>query len=45
VGVDFSASIASVTNDAMQAEVFVTYLADPGNTALCRKNGLESLFH
>jgi molybdate transport system substrate-binding protein len=44
-GVDFSAGIASVTSDAMQAEAFVTYLADPSNAALWRKNGLEPLFH
>lgn len=44
-GVDFSAGIASVTSDAMQAESFVTYLADPKNAALWRQNGLEPLFH
>jgi len=44
-GVDFSAGIASVTSDALQAEAFVTYLADPKNAALWRQNGLEPLFH
>jgi molybdate transport system substrate-binding protein len=44
-GVDFSAGIASVTSDAMQAEAFVVYLADPKNAALWRKNGLDPLFH
>ena len=44
-GVDFSAGIASVTSDATQAESFVTYLADPKNAELWRKNGLDPLFH
>jgi molybdate transport system substrate-binding protein len=44
-GVDFSAGIASVTNDATQAEAFMSYLADPKNAALWRKNGLEPLYH
>jgi len=44
-GVDFSAGIAAVTNDAMQAEAFVTYLADPKNGDLWRKYGLDPLFH
>jgi molybdate transport system substrate-binding protein len=44
-GVDFSAGIASVTNDAEAAEAFVVYLADPKNAALWQKNGLEPLFH
>ncbi|HEX4026870.1 MAG TPA: substrate-binding domain-containing protein [Rhizomicrobium sp.] len=44
-GVDFSAGIASVTNDAEAAETFVVYLADPKNAALWRKNGLDPLFH
>ena len=44
-GVDFSAGIASVTSDAMQAESFVTYLADPKNAAAMAQNGLEPLFH
>jgi molybdate transport system substrate-binding protein len=44
-GVDFSAGIASATNDATQAEAFVSYLADPKNAELWRKNGLEPLFH
>ena len=44
-GVDFAAGIASVTNDAMQAEAFVSYLADPKNADLWRKNGLEPLAH
>ena len=44
-GGDFSAGIASGTNDATQAEAFVSYLADPKNAELWRKNGLEPLFH
>ena len=44
-GVDFSAGIALVSSDATQAEAFVTYLADPRNAELWRKNGLEPLFH
>ena len=44
-GVDFSAGIAAVTNDAMQAQAFVTYLADPKNADLWRRNGLDLLGH
>jgi len=44
-GVDFSAGIASVTSDAMQAEAFISYLADPKNAALWHQNGLDPLFH
>ncbi|HEX4178206.1 MAG TPA: substrate-binding domain-containing protein, partial [Rhizomicrobium sp.] len=44
-GVDFSAGIASVTSDAIGAQAFISYLADPKNAALWRKNGLEPLFH
>ncbi|HVW74716.1 MAG TPA: substrate-binding domain-containing protein [Rhizomicrobium sp.] len=44
-GVDFSAGIASVTSNAIAAQAFISYLADPKNAALWRKNGLEPLFH
>ena len=44
-GVDFSAGIAAVTNDAMTAEAFISYLTDPKNAAVWRKAGLEPLFH
>jgi molybdate transport system substrate-binding protein len=44
-GVDFSAGIASVTNDATRAGAFVSYLADPKNGPVWQKNGLEPLFH
>ena len=44
-GVDFSAGIAAVTNDATTAEAFISYLIDPKNAAVWRKAGLEPLFH
>jgi molybdate transport system substrate-binding protein len=44
-GVDFSAGIAAITSDAIQAEAFVAYLADPKNAALWRKYGLDPLVH
>ena len=44
-GVDFSAGISAVTADATAAQAFISYLADPKNAALWRKNGLEPLFH
>jgi molybdate transport system substrate-binding protein len=42
-GVDFSAGIAAVTNNAMGAEAFISYLTDPKNAAVWRKSGLEPL--
>jgi ABC-type glycerol-3-phosphate transport system substrate-binding protein len=44
-GVDFSAGIAAVSNDATGAEDFISYLTDPKNAALWRKGGLEPLNH
>jgi molybdate transport system substrate-binding protein len=44
-GVDFSAGIAAVSGNATQAEAFISYLTDPKNAALWRKNGLEPLSH
>lgn len=43
--VDFSGGIAAVSNNATGAEAFISYLIDPKNAALWRKNGLEPLFH
>ena len=44
LGVDFSVGIAMISNNATQAEAFVTYLTAPQNAAVWRKNGLEPLF-
>ena len=43
--VDFSAGIAAVTNNAMGAEAFISWLTDPKNAAVWRKAGLEPLNH
>ena len=43
--VDFSAGIAAVTNNAMGAEAFISWLTDPKNAAVWRKGGLEPLHH
>jgi molybdate transport system substrate-binding protein len=43
--VDFSAGIASVTNNATGAEAFISYLNDPKNAAVWRKAGLDPLNH
>jgi molybdate transport system substrate-binding protein len=44
LGVDFSVGIATVSNNATEAEGFVTYLTAPQNAALWRKNGLDPLY-
>ena len=43
--VDFSAGIAAVSNDAVAAEAFISYLNDPKNAAVWRKGGLEPLHY
>lgn len=44
-GVDFSAGIAMVSNQAEAAEAFISYLTDPRNAAVWRKAGLQPLNH
>jgi ABC-type molybdate transport system substrate-binding protein len=42
--VDFSAGIAAVTNNAVTARDFITFITDPANAKLWQANGLTPLF-
>ena len=39
-GVEFSAAIAVQTNDAVDAQAFISFLTDPRNAAMWKNNGL-----
>ncbi|HSS12746.1 MAG TPA: substrate-binding domain-containing protein [Rhizomicrobium sp.] len=43
--VDFSVGIAAVTNNAVAARDFITFITDPANAKLWRANGLIPLFY
>jgi molybdate transport system substrate-binding protein len=43
--VDFSVGIAAVTNDAMAARDFITFITGQANAKLWQANGLMPLFH
>ena len=42
-GVDFSAGIAVQTVNATEAQAFISFLADPQNSAVWKNNGLTPL--
>jgi ABC-type glycerol-3-phosphate transport system substrate-binding protein len=43
--VAFSVGIAAVTNNAVAARDFITFITDPANSKLWQANGVTPLFH